>query len=210
MTDPSATLVRVARPARAPLGLWVGGWLFFFCLHLGVAQADEPVRLQEPHFHVLHADKADPGSTFLDAQFEFDLPSSLREAVEHGVPLYFNVDLEVSKSRWYWFDKRVVSGSMVTRLSYSPLTRQYRLTRGGLALPFESLDQAVATLRRVVQWRIGDGHVLDGDNLHARLRLHLDVSMLPKPFQVSALTDRDWSLDSEWLAIPAHADPAVN
>lgn len=215
MTFPGATPSGGAqRPSLRPgpstwwrlvgLGLLLAAWVF------APARADEHVQLQDPHFEVSRADKADSGSTLLEAQFLFDLPASLREAVEHGVPLYFNVDLDVYRTRWYWFDKSLVSASIVTRLSYSPLTRQYRLTRGGLALPFESLDQALATLRRVVQWRIGDAHVLEGGNLHARLRLHLDASMLPRPFQVSALTDRDWSLDSDWISIPVRPNPASN
>ena len=32
----------------------------------------------------------------------------------------------------------------------------------------------------------------------AAVRLRLDVNALPKPFQVSALASRDWSMQSEW------------
>jgi hypothetical protein len=31
--------------------------------------------------------------------------------------------------------------------------------------------------------------------------MRLDTAQLPKPFQISALTDRDWSLASPWKRI---------
>jgi len=147
----------------------------------------------------------DPG-TFVDAQFDLELPLSLREAVDHGIALYFVIELEVLRTRWYWFDKRLLNDAIEYRLSFSPLTRQYRLARGGLAQPFDSLDQALATMRRVTQWRIADASLFESRNTQARIRLRLDTSMLPKPFQVSALTDRDWTLASDWTALALTSD----
>jgi hypothetical protein len=166
------------------------------------ALADERIGVARAGLEVRHG--ADPGA-YVDAQFDLQLPASLREAVDHGIALYFAIDVEVTRSRWYWFDKRVLDDTVEYRLSFSPLTREYRLARGGLAQPFESLDQALGTMRRLSQWRIADSTLLDGGNTHARIRLRLDTSMLPKPFQVSALTDRDWTLVSEWANLPLAA-----
>jgi hypothetical protein len=162
------------------------------------ALADDAVMVSQATVMVRRG--ADPG-TYVDAQFDFALAGPLRDAVEHGIALYFSVDLEILRGRWYWFDKRLVSESLVYRLSYSPLTRQYRLARGGLAQPFDSLEQALATMRRVRQWRVADAGALDGGNVRGRIRLRLDTSMLPKPFQFNALTDRDWALGSEWTGV---------
>jgi hypothetical protein len=166
------------------------------------AAADERIAVSRAGLEVRHG--ADPGA-YVDAQFDLQLPASLRDAVDHGIALYFAIDVEVTRSRWYWFDKRVLDDTIEYRLSFSPLTREYRLARGGLAQPFESLDQALATMRRVSQWRIADSTLLDGGNTRARIRLRLDTSMLPKPFQVSALTDRDWTLVSDWANLPLAA-----
>jgi len=169
------------------------------------AQADERIAVSHAAIRVQHG--ADPG-TFVDAQFELSLPASLREAVDHGIALYFAIELEVSRGRWYWFDKRLLDDAVQYRISFSPLTRQYRLARGGLAQPFDTLDQALATMRRVNRWRIGESGLLDGGRTQARIRLRLDTSMLPKPFQVSALTDRDWTLVSDWSALVPVSDGA--
>jgi hypothetical protein len=169
------------------------------------ARAEERVVVTHADLHVRRG--ADPG-TFVDAQFDLPMPGSLRDAIDHGIALYFVIELEISRSRWYWFDKRLLNDSIEYRLSFSPLTRQYRLTRGGLAQPFDSLDQALGTLRRVSQWRVGEATLLDGGNVQARIRLRLDTSMLPKPFQVNALTDRDWTLASDWVPLALQNDGA--
>jgi len=192
------------RPRRARerlLRLCAGAALALAALAAGTgdaAAAQDSVQVSQASIEVRRG--ADSG-TFVDAQFDFSLSGPLRDAVEHGIALYFSVDLEILRSRWYWFDKHLVSDSINYRLSYSPLTRQYRLARGGLAQPFDSLDEALSTMRHVHQWRVADAGVLDGGNLRARIRLRLDTSMLPKPFQFSALTERDWALGSEWTGV---------
>ncbi|HYA65715.1 MAG TPA: DUF4390 domain-containing protein [Burkholderiaceae bacterium] len=182
-------------------GARAGGRAWLLALLLGLLGASWTTsaedRISVSHATVTVRSGADPG-TFVDAQFDLELPSSLREAVDHGIALYFVIELEVSRSRWYWFDKRLLDDAIEYRLSFSPLTRQYRLARGGLAQPFDSLDQALATMRRVTQWRVGDASLFTGSSTHGQIRMRLDTSMLPKPFQVSALTDPDWKLESDW------------
>ena len=38
--------------------------------------------------------------------------------------------------------------------------------------------------------------------------MRLDVTQLPKPFQLSALTNREWTLDSDWKKFPFRPEPA--
>ncbi|GAB4478879.1 MAG: hypothetical protein OHK0044_26060 [Burkholderiaceae bacterium] len=147
------------------------------------------------------ADDGDGGAV-LDTQFDFDLPAVLEDAVNRGIALYFVVDFELYRTRWYWFDRKLVGAALTYRLTYSPLTRQYRLARGTLAQPFDTLAEALATLRRVRGWKVVEPGVLHkGEDYRAQTRMRLDVSQLPKPFQVTALTNRDWSLASDWRAV---------
>lgn len=147
------------------------------------------------------SDDAD-GAAVLDAQFDFDLPAVLEDAVNRGIALYFVIDFELYRTRWYWFGRKLVDASLTYRLTYSPLTRQYRLARGTLAQPFETLAEALATLRRVRGWRVVDAGVLHkGEDYRAQTRMRLDISQLPKPFQITALTNRDWNLASDWRTV---------
>ena len=143
----------------------------------------------------------------LNATFEFELPQALEEAVQKGIALYFNIEFELFRKRWYWFDRRVVSETLTYRLSYSPLTRQYRLARGGLSQPFDSLDEALALVKSVRNWKVADRSQLSPrEDYDAQVRMRLDVSQLPKPFQVNAITSREWNLASDWREIQVAAD----
>jgi hypothetical protein len=42
------------------------------------------------------------------------------------------------------------------------------------------------------------GRLKSGASYVASLRLRLDVTQLPKPFQLSAMSNRDWTLESDW------------
>ena len=143
----------------------------------------------------------------LNATFEFELPQALEEAVQKGIALYFNIEFELFRKRWYWFDRRAASSTLTYRLSYSPLTRQYRLARGGLSQSFESLDEALALLKSVRNWKVAEKSVLSPrDEYTAQVRMRLDVTQLPKPFQVNAITSREWTLTSDWREVPVTAE----
>lgn len=145
----------------------------------------------------------------LDADFDFELPFALEDAVNRGIALYFVVDFELYRERWYWFDRKLADRSLTYRLTYSALTRQYRLARGSLALPFDTLGEALAVLRRLRGWKVLDaGTLKPDDDYHAQLRMRLDTGQLPKPFQINALTNRDWTLASDWHEVGVAADLA--
>ncbi|MGZ8254381.1 MAG: DUF4390 domain-containing protein [Burkholderiaceae bacterium] len=153
------------------------------------------------------AKEGDDGALVLNATFEFELPQALEEAVQKGIALYFNIEFELFRKRWYWFDRRVGSQTLTYRLSYSPLTRQYRLARGGLSQPFESLEEALALVKSVRNWKVADKSQFSSrDDYEAQVRMRLDVSQLPKPFQVNAITSREWNLASDWRELQVTAD----
>jgi hypothetical protein len=138
------------------------------------------------------------GGVVLDAQFDFELPPVLEDAVNRGIALYFIIEFEMHRERWYWFDRKVAGETLSYRLTYSPLTRQYRLSRDTLALPFDSLNEALNSLRRVRGWRVFDQQLIaGGGDFRAQVRMRLDTSQLPRPFQINALTNRDWTLSSD-------------
>lgn len=135
----------------------------------------------------------------LNAEFSFQLTPRLVEAVENGVPLYFELDFELSRSRWYWFDEKAVAKRMQVRLSYHALSRQYRLSTGLLQQSFGTLEEALDVLRQLRNWLVVDRTVsLSDATYEAAVRMRLDTTLLPKPFQLSALTNREWNLESAW------------
>lgn len=135
----------------------------------------------------------------LDADFEFELTPRLADVVINGVPLYFRVDFELTRPRWYWFDETTATRRLQLRLSYHALSRQYRLSSGLLQQNFASLEEALNVLKRIRNWLVVDRSVpLSGGDYQAGVRMRHDTSMLPKPFQLSALTGRELHLESSW------------
>ena len=134
----------------------------------------------------------------LAAEFTIPLPGQLEEAVNRGVPLYFVVEFELVRPRWYWWDEKTAQEAQTYRLAYHALTRQYRVTLNGFQQSYATLADALAAMSRV-RWTVIDAaRVSAGSGYEAQVRMRLDVSMLPKPFQVNAITNRDWNLQAEW------------
>ncbi|MCS6944196.1 MAG: DUF4390 domain-containing protein [Sutterellaceae bacterium] len=149
------------------------------------------------------------GALVLDAAFDFELPAVLEDALKRGIALYFIVEFELYRTRWWWFDKKLVSAARTFRLSYSPLTRQYRLASGALAQPFDTLADALAVLRRLRAWRVADRSLIrPDDDYKAQVRMRLDTSQLPRPFQINVLTSREWTLASDWRHVQVSAELA--
>ena len=135
----------------------------------------------------------------LTAEFDFDFNPRLAEVVANGVPLYFVVDFELTRKRWWWFDEKAAAKRMQLRLSYHPLSRQYRLSTGLLQQNFATLEEALAVMKRVRNWVVVERSApLPEGNYEASLRMRLDGTLLPKPFQLSAITSRELNLDSGW------------
>lgn len=150
----------------------------------------------------------------LSADFAFELSPRLGEVVTNGVPLYFVVEFELTRPRWYWFDEKTAAKRIQLRLSYHPLSRHYRLSTGVLQQNYATLEEALNVLRRVRGFLVVDrsAGLADAD-YEAAVRMRLDVALLPKPFQVSAITSRELNLESPWKRFTfrpsaAHAVPA--
>lgn len=145
----------------------------------------------------------------LDADFSLALNARLQEAVRNGVPLYFVVDFELTRPRWWWFDEKTVSRHLQLRLAYHALSRQYRLSSGLLQQSFGTLQEALGVLEHVRNWVVAERGVRLADaDYDAALRMRLDTTLLPKPFQINALTSGDWNLESPWYRFKFRPPPA--
>jgi hypothetical protein len=135
----------------------------------------------------------------LNAEFDFSLTPTLEEALLKGISLYFVLEVEIARPRWYWFDEKLVTAQTTYRVSYSALTRQYRLASGLFSQTVASPEDVVRLLSRVTSRPVARVEDLPrGYRYDAAVRLRLDGNQLPKPFQVSALAARDWQLQSDW------------
>jgi len=142
----------------------------------------------------------------LNATFQIELSPGLEDAVQKGVVLYFQTDFDLTRSRWYWFDEKSITTQRQARLSYQPLTQQYRIASEGFTFSAKTISEALRAVGSIGGWRVIDNGQLDPNKAYtASLRMVLDLSKLPKPFQVNALNNRDWNVSSDWLRVPLSA-----
>ncbi len=142
----------------------------------------------------------------LNASLQFELPGPVKDALLKGLPVIFVAEAEIYRERWYWLDKRVGVAQRQMRLVYQPLTRRWRLSIGsgpgrpgesGAALGqvFDSLDEAMALVRRIAGWRIAEFSELETGSRHRLdFSFRLDTAQLPRPLQIGTLGESDWVL----------------
>ncbi|AMO23427.1 DUF4390 domain-containing protein [Ramlibacter tataouinensis] len=151
----------------------------------------------------LRLDRTEDG-LLLSANVQFELPQAVDDALQKGIPMYFVAEAVLLRDRWYWYDKQVATATRHMRLSYQPLTRRWRLVvsptqigSSGLALGqnFDTRDEALALVQRISHWKIADASEVDPDaRYNVDFRFRLDVSQLPRPFQIGAVGQSDWTI----------------
>lgn len=140
----------------------------------------------------------------LSASVMFELPAVIDDALAKGIPMFFVAEAVLFRDRWYWYDKQVAAASRHMRLSYQPLTRRWRLVvspsqigNSGLALgqTFDTREEAMAAVQHISRWKIAEAADVDpGSRYNVDFRFQLDVSQLPRPFQISAMGQADWNI----------------
>lgn len=157
----------------------------------------------------LRVERAEDG-IFLSALVRFDLPSVIEDALLKGVPVFFVVEAEITRDRWYWTDQQVASAARTLRLAYQPLTRRWRVNivsglitsssglRATLNQNYESLDEALSAIQRVARWKIAEAVEVGSDAAYQLdLNFRLDLSQLPRPFQIGVAGQREWTISAQ-------------
>ena len=190
------------KSARSERGLsWL--WVLLAAAWLGLAQAQAA-----PEVTSFQAERSEDG-VVISAQLNFELPTVVEDVLGKGIPVFFAIEADVLRERWYWYDKKVCSGERRVRLAYLPLTRRWRLnvTSGGggqdgtqgLALNqgFDTLVQALNAIKRVSGWAICDaGDAISEHKYRVNFRFRLDLTQLPRPFQIGALGQSEWDIEA--------------
>lgn len=200
-----ARALRVVRVVLTVVVVWVG--------LLGAAQA--AAELQE-----VSVQRTSEGLS-LSASILVDLPPSVEDALLKSVPLYFVMQTEVLRERWYWSDKKLASRARTYRLAYQPLTRQWRVSVAAGAGPggtlqyalhqnHATLTKALAAISRVAGWDVAESAQVEGEKgLLLDFRFWLDPALLPRPFQLGVNTRNDWGVDlRRRLEVPDQLTPA--
>jgi len=148
----------------------------------------------------------------------------VEDALLKGIPLFFAIEVDIYRDRWYWTDPRVASAARTIRLAYQPLTRRWRVNIGsgligggssGLRAAFnqnyDTLPEALSAVQRVARWKVADvADIRAGQEHKLVFSFKLDLSQLPRPFQIGVSGQRDWSIaidSSQPLQLPPTRPP---
>ena len=177
---------------KRPFRLLACQLLLWLACALPAARAADSVDITHAHIEAVE------DGYRLAASYAFDLNHGLEDAIQHGVQLYFTTEIELTRSRWYWFSEKAVVAKQTSRISYNVLTRRYHVAViGRVQQTFATLDDALFLIRRPSRWLIAPRSALKaGDTYNVTLRMGMDRDYLPKPIQVNAFNNSDWRLSS--------------
>lgn len=193
----------------------MGLWMLTLGL-MGQAQA------QKPQVYQLNLQRTTE-ALYLSGRMELSPDQVVEEVLLKSVPLYFVWQADVYRERWYWADRRIASVTRTLRLAYQPLTRRWRVSlandagasAGGAGLQYalhqnyDSLADALAGVARVTRWKIVEAARLPVDESHyVDFAFRLDLSLLPRPFQIGVGTQREWTIEvRDRIEVPRRAEP---
>jgi hypothetical protein len=173
-------------------------------LLLGLLAASGPARAQGVELTALELKPLD-GQLTLEFSARLTLSRAIEDALRRGVPMYFEVEATLLRSRWWWRDERVARVSRSYRLSFQPLTGSWRVALGALAQTYPALPEALAVISRISGWPLADGAKLDADErYYVEFSYRLDASQLPQPLQIGL--GNEWSLG---IARTLRAEPRL-
>lgn len=161
-----------------------------------------PTRAHADAFQIDHADTSlEDGVYHLNAEISYNFSHDALEALRNGVPLTIQLDIQVLRHRWWWWDKDVASLVQRYQLQYHALTKRYilRNLNSGGQHSYSTLDTAVDALGNIERLPILDRNLIDPDARYTvRIRVYLDIEALPAPLRPLAYISSGWRLDSEW------------
>lgn len=191
-------------PQGARRGRW-RAWVAGVVLGLGVLLAQGAYAQTTVELQGLKVERQE-GALVLSGKWRYELSVAMQDALIKGVALHFVTEADITRERWYFYDKRIAHAERHHRLSYLPLTQRWRLNSsnqamslGGLGVSlgqtFDTLEEATAAMQRVSQWRVASAAEIEGDvGYTLEMKFRLDLNQLPRPLQIGALGQQEWTL----------------
>ena len=143
-----------------------------------------------------------PGDVYLlDAVARIELATPVRNALNSGVPLTFEWQVEIGRARDWWFEAAVATLSQRFTVEYHALSAQYLVTNRntGKRRSFARLRVALDFIGTLIGYPLIDRVLLERPSRHTGyVRLHLVHDELPLPLRPEALFSSAWDLTSEW------------
>ncbi len=170
-------------------------------LLVGAAAAQGPVE-REGYFEVRSAStRLNNGVYLLDARLQLVLSSEALKALNSGVPLTIELQLQMIRSRRFYLDSVDAELAVRFELEYRPLSQRYivRNLNSGDQDSFATLYSALNNLGRIQGLPVIDESLLiSRRDYRVRLRALLATEQYSAPLRLLFFWRDEWQLKSEW------------
>jgi hypothetical protein len=140
-------------------------------------------------------------SYLLNARMDINLNTGPKEALENGLPLVFELQIQtLEKHVWFW-DIVVGEYKQVRQVQLHALSRTYLVKDldTGVQRSYIRLDDALQAAGLLHDFPVLDfSQMKDGQTYSVRLRGNLDIEAMPTPVRLLAYVSSAWDMDSEW------------
>jgi len=143
------------------------------------------------------------GVYYLDARVQYRLSADALDALEAGVALTLELQIEVNRQRRLLPDQNVAQLTQAYQLQYHALSDRYvvRNLNTGEQESFATLFAALNQLGRIVDLPLIDAALLDdGARYRARMRAVLDTRAFPGPLRLLVFWADGWRIESDWYS----------
>lgn len=189
---------RTGGDRNRPRWLWLRAWLLLcFLATLGIAPAHAETRLLVRSAQVSLDDEVYE----LDTRIDIQIPDEARKAIEAGLTLGLNYEIELTRTRKYLPDPAVAYLEQRYQLSYHALSQRYlvRNLNTGEQQDFGTFAAAIDRLDDLSGLPIVDKSLVQpGVEYEGRVRAVIDMSTAPAGLGWLLFWTDDWSATSEW------------
>lgn len=141
----------------------------------------------------------------LSADIYYQLTPTAREALQKGIPLYWDVLIDVVRERnWLW-NQTLVEFKIRYRIQYHALLNNYRVTNitTSDSNSFATLPAALAGMSAIRNIAVlGKGDIRDDERYLVRIKTRFDREALPLPLRPASYVNPQWYLSSAWFLWP--------
>ncbi|MGQ0658833.1 MAG: DUF4390 domain-containing protein [Chromatiales bacterium] len=137
----------------------------------------------------------------VNAAIRYELGDDMRGALENGISLAFDVQIELTEPRKMLWDPVTVRTVQRLRLQYHALSETYVVTNVTTRTrrSFPSLREALLDMGDMRDVAVSETRHLNADTTYrGRIRVTLDVEALPPPLRPVAYLSPHWHLRSAW------------
>lgn len=137
----------------------------------------------------------------INAAILYHLSKETRDALDHGVPLEFDIALRLKKHRkWIW-DEVMIMKTLTYRIEQQPLSGYYLVTEldNRDLHQFHTLEEALEFIGTIHEYPlIGADMIAPGHRYVAQIKAELNIEALPAPLRPFAYISSQWHLTSPW------------